>query len=92
VSAFWLGQPVRIAWVMNPRFGHLVGLDGVINAISDCGFPIVYGLDVSPLQELPSGAYRGFCADQLRPRTPDGLESIEEINALYEPSPEVVRA
>jgi len=52
--------------------------------------PPEQGVDLVGYWEVSTPAH--VHQDYLEPIVPDGLESIEEINALYEPSPEAVKA
>lgn len=96
MSRFVIGQRVRIKfafWAENRRFE---GCEGVVVEIATDYLGTLYGLDISPIErtadEDEGTSLRGWDEDQLEPAIPPGLESQEEVDALYQPEGEAVQA
>lgn len=91
--SFYVGQRVKLRYVRNIFWMKLVGTEGTIVGKADL---IVSDDHMHPGQFLvawDSTPRHGLhAADQLEPIVPDGLESLDRINELYEPEPEVIRA
>lgn len=103
MSAFYVGQRVRIKWSDN--WPEISGSEGVITGTglsvsllhnwAGLGFyvsPDAWGSNRAPRRGNYLATHLCARAEQLEPILPPGLESLEEINALYEPSPVEVRA
>lgn len=96
MSAFYVGQRVKLT---RPRLPIHVGDEGLIAYLG--GDP--RGMEMDGFVMAPVGPCNCIVrwddgdttpqhTHQLEPILPPGLESLEEINALYEPSPVEVRA
>lgn len=97
MSAFYFGQKVRKVrgqWNVG-HTGTVCGFD----PFDPNGFMVAVRLDAASIGmrngeiiDVPAGFEVWDSPDHLEPILPDGLESLDRINELYEPTPEVVRA
>jgi hypothetical protein len=86
MAAFYVGQRVRVKFVVSPNLAQFVGMETtIVGPLHDFYF--------AHAGEVTSGYYVAlhprFCPgpDQLEPIKPAGLESLDEINSLFEPAP-----
>lgn len=77
MSAFYIGQRVRVARCYNPDLMHYVGIETTIVGR-------MFGEWVLPLKGPVAGDVTAP-SECLEPTIPPGLESPAEIAALYEP-------
>lgn len=85
MSAFYVGQRVRIIGADNhPR---LIGREGVIVSAEYDYFGMGHEVVVQGEESWFFDGVFHCNTYHLEPIAPPGLESLEEINALYEPSP-----
>ena len=82
MATFFVGQRVRVTYVYQPEYAHLLGEEGRITEIMEAVFEgapePVYGLDINPIEyeEDPedddSFVIVGFGPEQLEPIQPSG--------------------
>lgn len=99
MSRFAIGQPVRIRWVANAQNEHLVGQETYITKVEDAAEGMLW-FDGRPVESgtiYQTGFESEFNRkhwwweeDQLEPVKPQGLESNEDIDKLFEPEEELV--
>lgn len=87
MTAFYVGQRVRVVRNVSQMrsLDRVIGLESFVVSVDA---PHGWAGHTILLAEYGSGLL--FHPDDLEPILPPGLESLAEINALYEPSPEVV--
>lgn len=99
MSKFYVSQPVRVNCPeMLPGHGPSVyhGMETFVTAlhvpVQSHGIPLYVGTEVNLPTSAPGYTHCVFEDHELEPIVPPGLESNEEIDALYEPQPIEVRA
>lgn len=91
MSSFYIGQRVRIARAKNPQFsGREATITSSLTVARLVSDPLTpkwgYDVSVAGIGNKDLNGLSLFAEPwQLEPILPSGLESIEEINALYEP-------
>lgn len=97
MSAFYVGQKVR-----KVRGTGNIGLTGTVSGFDQSqsdGCTISWRLDTEFIGmqmngkkvSIPAGSEAWDNPHHLEPILPAGLESLDRINELYEPEPEVIR-
>ena len=93
MGAFYVGQRVRkVRGLLN------IGMEGIVAALNPqrsngrtvaTVYPFAaYGANQRGMvREVPAGTLLWANPNDLEPIIPEGLESLAEINALYEPEP-----
>lgn len=80
MTRFFVGQRVRVKYVIDKANNGLVGAEGVVTELQDftsVGGYVGYGLDIAGIKFVPGLGWVAWSQEQLEPILPSGHQPSE---------------